>query len=291
MATLRAVPVVILSVFPTVLLLSAPLRVLKDTVIPDFDPQGWPFISSDGFLNTFLAGHSFEIFTVLLIALNCYKFWLASFKTPLLPVTEEGETGTRNNNTKYNYLQSHISDNLLLKQIEPTSPDGSTHKSVTTRYVCFQMLKLLGVFVPISACIVWFFGPSLYDRIHYLTGGSCINHPEYKYYGSCSSHGFKYASGFKSSGHSLITSTFASCIAFETLDTNVWIQYINSLWRLPYHLSYMGHLLVLFTTSVYFCWLIMFTVTCLFYHTLMERIIGTVCGLLIVYFIYVKCKL
>lgn len=272
--------------FPTVLVLSAPIRYFKDTLYPNFDPQQWPFISSNGFLNRFLAGHAFEIFITSFIILNSYKLWLVYQKVPLLPVAENINDNNSTIDNTINNLQSNKSDLNLYKQIEHTELPISN-----TRYVSIQVIKLSCIYLPIVLFIVWFFGASIYDRIYRSTGGYCVNHPELKYYKTCVSKGYTYTGGFKCSGHGLITSTFASCLAFETISLNNWISYINKINPLPFHIHRFGHLLLVVSAYLYVCWLLMFTVTCLFYHTFFERVIGTSCGILIFAFIYIKCKL
>lgn len=299
---------VLLLVFPAVLIITAPLRVFKDVLYPNFDPQKWPFISSDGFLNRVLAGHCFEIFLALFIFINIYKCWLVRQKLPYLPVTETtaifensnaADGTTTNNNANNNstitdesissyidHFQSNKSDSNLYKQTEHVDPP------VTNRqYINIQLSKIAGIYIPIIAFIVWFFGPSIYDRIYYYTGGYCLAHPEFKFYRGCVSHGYKYTGGFKCSGHSLITSTFATCLAIETISLNSWVSYINRINPLPFHIYRFSHLFVVGAIHFYMFWLIMFTVTCLFYHTFAERVVGTFCGSLVVFLVYVKYKL
>lgn len=275
----------ILAVFPAVLLLTEPVRLFKDVLYPNFDPQEWPFINSKGFLNRFLAGHSFEIFLTTFILLNIFKLWLVHNRMPILPINENNNENQEGTGYKQK-LQSNKSDLNLYKQIEHMDPPTSN-----TCFISLQLIKLVSIYGPIIVFIVWFFGASMYDRIHHYTGGFCINHPELKYYRTCVSKGYKYTGGFKCSGHSLITSIFASCIAFETLSVNNWIVYINHLNPLPFHIYRSGHLLVLFALYIYISWLMMFTITCLFYHTFFERIIGTACGMITVFSVYIKCKL
>lgn len=286
---------ILLAVFPTVLFLTAPIRLFKDFLYPDFDPQEWPFISSSGFLNKFLAGHCFEIFVCIFIFMNAFKIWLVRNKLPLLPLTEtatasQDPTGDDDDEgateARWEDLRSNKSDLNLFKQVEHSDPPTSN-----VRFIYLQLGKLAGIYMPLVLLIVWFFGPSIYDRIYYATGGHCVNHPDIKYYRSCVSKGYKYIGGFKCSGHSLITSTFASCLAKETLSINSWLSYINKTSPLPFSVFRFGHLLVVFAVLLYLCWLIMFTVTCLFYHTFPERIVGTSCGCLIFFFVYIKCRL
>lgn len=280
--------------FPSVLLLTGPIRLFKDLLYPDFDPQQWPIISSTGFLNKFLAGHCFEIFLCTFIVMNVFKCWLVCNKLPLLPLTaaivtnaacdNDGEIPDDNNSGEN--LRSNKSDLNLFKQIEHSDPPTSS-----SRFISLQLAKLAGIYIPLVLLIVWFLGPSVYDRIYHSTGGHCVNHPEIKYYRSCVSKGYRYTGGFKCSGHGLITSTFATCLAKETLSLNNWISYVNNINPLTFRVYRSGHLLVAFTTSLYLCWLTMYTVTCLFYHTFPERVVGTACGCLIFFFVYIKCRL
>jgi membrane-associated phospholipid phosphatase len=206
----------------------------------------------------------------------------------LLPVIEHQDEIIDNNiNHNYEFLKSSKSDRHLLKQFD--SSDIQVAKPL--KYVYLQMIKLLFIYVLISILIVWFFGASIYDRIHYLSGGYCKNHSEFKYYRSCIVHGYQYLNGFKPSGHSLITSTFASSLAFEIKSLNCWLTYINSFNPLSLKVNKISSIMIAFALFIYTCWLIMFTVTCLFYHTLIERVVGTLSGCLIVFLVYVKFKL
>lgn len=277
--------ILVLSVFFTILLITAPIRQFKDVLYPNFDPQDWPFISSTGFLNKFLAGHSFEIFIAMFIILNSFKLWIVRNKTPLLPITETANSNL-DSGTDTAKLKIYKSDLQLFKQIETTDPT-LTH----SKYILIELVKLLLIFTPIVLLIVWFFGPSIFERIHYATGGFCIDHLDIKYYGICVRNGFKYVGGFKCSGHSLITCTFSTCLFTEALGVLDWIDYITNVYSLPFTIKRMGNFVVLSAISISLCWMMMFVVTCMFYHTFAERIVGTTCASSIVLFVYIRCKL
>lgn len=265
--------------FLLVLTGTEPLRLLKDAYLPDFNPKKWPLISPDGFLNKFLAGHSFEIFTLVFIILQTYKLIVVIKMKPLLPTSDMTQI--------YDCLQGSKSDVSLID----TMKDSGNKKAATFRYSGVQMIKLAGIFMPVITCIVWFFGPSLYERIHRITGGHCIGHPETVFYRSCVSSGWRYEGGFKSSGHSLITCTFASALSWETVSLNKWIVLMNRITELPVRVSGSCKLLQLAFLALCLAWLMMFTVTCMFYHSFMERVVGTLCALLIVYFVCFRLKL
>lgn len=286
-------PIAVLVPFLIVLTITAPIRAFKDTLYPHFNPQEWPFISSRGFLNRFLAGHCFEIFLITFIILNSFKYWLVRSKSPILP-TREDQLGNENNRDNqhnnhedyYETLKNSKSDLYLLKQIESLELSVAT----SSKYIYMEGIKLMFIYLPLSMLIIWFFGPSIYEKIHYSTGGYCSNHPEFKYYQECVRNGYKYLGGFKSSGHSLITTTFASCLLFEIISLNTWVNYINFVNKLSFKVLKISHLLLLVSLFIYVCWIIMFTITCLFYHTFSERIVGTLSGCLIIFFVYIKYR-
>lgn len=271
----------ILFVFPCVLIITAPLRAFKDVLYPNFDPQEWSLIRSQGIMNRIFANHCFELFLLTFILLNIFKVWLVMFKAPLLPVTASVEESERGN------APTNESDLCLYRQIQNPESQTNTEK----RYYYIQLLKLVVIYGSISACIVWFFGPSIYDRIHRDTGGHCVKHPEIPFYRICKDAGYNYKGGFKSSGHSLITTTLASCLAFETLSMWNWLVFVNSLNGLSTAVIRAGKIVLFCCLFLYVTWLSVFTVTCLFYHTLGERVVGTATACAVVYCTFLRYKL
>lgn len=273
------------------LIVSGPIRVFKDAVYPDFNPQDWPFISSKGFLNRFLAGHCFEIFLLLFIVINAFKLYLIKMKTPLLPtITQDHNDTLSNNDNVLIRLRKHKSDVHLLNMIKCVDNNNS-ESDKHSHYFSIQFLKLSIIYASLCLLIVWFFGVSIYERIHHYTGGTCLDHPNLKYYRQCVNKGFTYIGGFKCSGHSLITSTFTTCLVIECWSLLDWLLYINKINELSFKLNKIGNSILLISISVSFCWSIMYLVTCLFYHTFAERVVGTLCGCFIFYSVYIKCKL
>ncbi|GME80813.1 unnamed protein product [Ambrosiozyma monospora] len=169
--------------------------------------------------------------------------------------------------------------------------------------------------------MLWFFGDSLFDRFLKYTGGMCSNGDKSLNYRQCRNlnklqlqdagddnpEPIKWVGGVKLSGHSLILSCFTMSLIYEfkncyrvyivnKLNDNV--SHINfgssasvntstSSMRLS---SWIFHSLLALFTFYCCCWTILFCITAVFYHTVIEKIVGLSCGLFIPYLIYFKFR-
>lgn len=263
----------ILLIFPIILFVTVPIRFIKDTFFSDlFAQHKFWILQPTGPFNVIFAGSSFQIFATLFIIILVFKIIALKKFLPILPITESS-------NENSFYKSKNRSTVNLLQQ---------TSSCVNISYVKYQLVKLAMIYGPIILFIVWSFGPALFDRINHWTGGHCTK-SVFKYYRECVIDGHKYSNGFKTSGHSLITTTFATAILFELLNWNAFSDFLqlqmNSSFRIVHKM------INVLTLSIYACWVLLFTITCLFYHTFMERLIGTSIGVGIVYTTYIKYRL
>lgn len=233
--------------FPILLLGTGPIRYMKDRLFWP-DPPTIGIVQPHGIFNTVFAGTSFQLFLVLYLIITAFKTTAGVKFTPVLPTTTA---------------------------------------SVVSRYPVFhkEAAKLAFIYVSITVLIVWAFGPSLFDRVNKWTGGHC-DVPSMEYYRACVAVGGKYVNGFKSSGHSLITTIFGTAAVNELVAMNEYCRTCIVQLTTPYRYVKMSiNFLVVF---VYAMWVLLFLITCMFYHTFLERFVGTSIAVVILYTVYYK---
>ncbi|KAG7913464.1 hypothetical protein KL907_000409 [Ogataea polymorpha] len=158
-----------------------------------------------------------------------------------------------------------------------TSRSGMSIRAILLR----QLIKLAVIYVWLSFQIVWFFGDSVFDRILELTGGHCLQKAGLNYK-QCRILNGKWIGGTKFSGHSLILSCFGLSLIFE-------LENVSKTYRPDAATALLKGLL--FCCSVYIAaWLLLFTITAIFYHTLPEKIVGLAAGMFVPYLLYFKLE-
>lgn len=236
----------VLLVYPILLLLAVPLRFLINELVPGIDPKRTPLLRSNSWFNTYFAGSAYQIFITIYLTIHIFTIYVIHKTTPILPTPT-------------------------------TQPQTSLGKlNVRTR-----ITTLLLIYTPVVILIQWFFGGSLFDRLNSATGGHCTLRGDY-YYRACIIAGGTYVNGFKASGHSLITTVFGTSAAFEIHRLNVFV----STTRVSRKISVVAQFITCVTVMVCAAWLLLFSITCLFYHTFVERLTGTVLGVCVVYVTY-----
>lgn len=228
------------------------------------EPSDTPLVSRNGVLNLTFAARAFEIFGTLFILILLYSF---KYKSP-----------------RVNYLGSH---NSLL----PTNESDSTDvvSTVSKKQILLrQGIKLGTLYVWLSSLICWFFGDSIFERILKATGGHCSADSNKLGYHECLANGeYTWVGGVKLSGHSLILSCFATTLIMEmgslyqlyrvNLADDIYSPREN---RIPKQLFIV---IATVACTVAAIWSFMYLVTATFYHTVFEKLVGTLCGLLIPY--------
>lgn len=253
-----------------------PLRLAFDLAFPDFDPQIWPFIQSRSWINLVFASHCFEIFFCLFVLYACLKY--RSVKSSSTVNIDEAE-GTINYNEVVPKLTPFTQTDRVLVQFSSSQLLSST--DILSKFVGVQLAKLASLYLPLVILIVTTFvvKPSLFELIQKATGGKCSTNHEY--YRSCLVDGGRYSGGFKVSGHCLVTSSFTLFLTWEFIMFRVWYNCKSKYTNLLLH--------VLFAV-VATCWITLFVITCMFYHTFLERLLGTILGtsLFFLCFLYFK---
>ncbi|GMM27301.1 hypothetical protein DAMA08_000170 [Martiniozyma asiatica (nom. inval.)] len=228
------------AIFPIVLIALVPLRSLFDWILPNFNPQLWPVINSNSFINTYFAGHSFEIYLCLYLSLYAFSIYQFRKNNFILPRNESDVT-----------FQHAVEElNVELKDTKRLIISQTLKLSIL-----YGLLYLLVIKVP-------FFSASLFEYIQKFTGGSCTQsngngHDIDGFYRQCLISGGKYKGGFKTSGHCFITSLFTLCLIRE------WSLNLKRI------------ILSVACIGVCSIWLLLFIITNLFYHTFLERLFGT----------------
>lgn len=254
-----------------------PLRLLIDSFWPNFNPQLYPIIQSSSFLNRVFAGHCFEIYLILFI-LICY-LKISKVNSSILNIDTSIATN-RANSIPLRPLSK--TDKLLKKLISPT-PTPISQKEVNKKLIFIQVYKLFLIYIPLTILLIstLITNSSLFELIQKWTGGECTD-PNFEHYRSCLVSGSKYIGGFKVSGHCLITSTFSLFLIWEGIMWKVWYGSIKS----P-----LGLIFTCIMAFIVVCWVTLFTITCLFYHTFLERLTGTLIGTSIFFICYIYLSL
>lgn len=261
--------------FIVLVIVLLPLRLAIDSFWPSLDPQSIPIIRSSSWLNRVFAGHCFEMSLILFIVI-CY-----------LKISRVNSSANLNIDSSPSLINSQPpplrlnskTDKLLRKLISP-SPTPNSQKEINKKLMSIQVCKILVIYTSLVILIITTFitNSSLLELVQKWTGGECTN-PNFHYYRGCLVDGSKYLGGFKISGHCLITSTFSLFIIWEGIMWKGWIQ------------SPLEVVVALITLFVLASWITLFTITCLFYHTFMERLIGTFIGTSIFSLCYIYLSL
>ncbi|ABN65440.2 predicted protein [Scheffersomyces stipitis CBS 6054] len=148
----------------------------------------------------------------------------------------------------------------------------------------------------------WFFGFSIFERINIATGGHCLNEEILSEY-ECKSSGEKWINGFDSSGHFYFIISISLVVGRELLvhlplpskirlpngsgidleratpesrtastngtEVQIWDNKQLKLYRLA---------VVIVALSFMAIWFFMYLITCIFFHTVGEKIVGTIVG-------------
>lgn len=259
----------IAGIFAMLVIVLYPLRLAIDWLWAGLDPQTIPVVNSGSYINRTFAGHSFEIFGLLFVLLsllkvvrvNCQVTDLETDRSPLRTPTLRPDSKT---------------DSLLRKLAAPTVTPVSAKETNNMLFV-LHGAKLIVLYLPLTVCIITSVVArnSLFELIQRWTGGQCSN-PALDGYRACLVDGGHYTGGFKVSGHCLITTTFSLFLLWEGYMWKAW----TGVKTLP------ERVLATAVCVVLVIWTLLFTITCLFYHTFPERLIGTGLGTGLFYLCY-----
>ncbi|KAF9429030.1 hypothetical protein BGZ76_001951 [Entomortierella beljakovae] len=119
----------------------------------------------------------------------------------------------------------------------------------------------------------WFFGPSLFDRVYVITGGSCSVNGHFTQQ-NCRRQGGLWAGGFDVSGHVFLLS-HACLFLLEELSV-----FLNSprLWNQAMKRP-MAKFSVLSALGLSLLWWVMLFYTCVYHHHLLESVTGLIVGM------------
>ncbi|KAK6463767.1 Fat storage-inducing transmembrane protein [Scheffersomyces coipomensis] len=148
---------------------------------------------------------------------------------------------------------------------------------------------------------VWFFGSSIFERINIATGGSCADDSiRSEYY--CKSSGSTWTNGFDASGHFYFILS-VSLIVWRELLNHLGIQskipmangdelefdqapgnnseIASASWNNNPYLTIYKAIVIGVALTFLSIWYFMYLITCIFFHTIPEKIVGTAVGLFI----------
>lgn len=177
-----------------------------------------------------------------------------------------------------------------------------------------KILKRYSVYTIFTVIILaWFFGPLIYERINYLTGGYCDKGPakvDYSDQYKCSRiAGANWVNGFDASGHVYILLTMC-LLLWDAFLENINLRHFSHLFRgytyfigsgVQDDLDEASNLelgckeytirtkyssvirLACLTLAIFLIviWSVMYIVTCLFFHTLAEKLVLLIVGIAI----------
>lgn len=262
--------VALMLMFPLILLIGLLIRLSLFILRLDIDPSALPLLSRTGRLNTYFAGHSFEEYTSIFILITAFLYLFKS------------------STVRYDSRPGSI--------LPVTSRDLVSDDSGGKNLITKQLIKLALLFSWINILISWFFGDPIFERILKGTGGRCSNgNAKLSYHQCLADDGNVWVGGTKMSGHSLILSCFTVTLLFEVhnLITVYRINRLNgvldSISAKRYQALFYWSLIAISGTAI-LIWLSLFTITAIFYHTILEKIVGLTCGLVVPYLFYFKCK-
>lgn len=232
------------------------------------------------------------VFPIFLLVTAPIRFAKDTFISPIPPktsiVSSHGILNTVFAGSSFEvflilYLTITLFKIAIWRKFTPVLPTTIQVRSSKRNVIIKETIKLFIIYASLIVLIVWAFGPSLFDRVNRWTGGYC-NVAREIYYRSCVAHGGLYVNGFKSSGHSLIAATFGTAASYELLGMNDYCKNVN----LTNNHKYLHKFVNVFVSFVYIAWVTLFLITCLFYHTFLERLVGTSLAIFIVYVVYYK---
>lgn len=145
-----------------------------------------------------------------------------------------------------------------------TQPRGPTSPSLR------RSLLLIALCTCYWVCMTqWFFGPSLFSRIFHHWPWALCSHPAHDEHHTCTSNGHEWLS-FDVSGHCFLL-ILGSLLLWEELRSRYRLVFKK--WNVGVRLLFSLNVIVLFL------WTWMLIVTCLYYHTWNEKLLGTCFGL------------
>ncbi|AOA62213.1 hypothetical protein PP7435_CHR2-0913 [Komagataella phaffii CBS 7435] len=166
----------------------------------------------------------------------------------------------------------------VYKMILPVSVDDKTNQKI----ISGQISKVVIITTWLIVTKVWFFGDSLFDRLQEHTGATC-QYPEglekliarNDNYSSCERAGGLWTGGFRASGHLFILTTVLGSLAFEWRSVFVKDPSFSRWGLIP-------------TAIVMAFWILMFWVTSIFFHTVIEKVIGIAIALAFLSILYIS---
>lgn len=114
----------------------------------------------------------------------------------------------------------------------------------------------------------WFFGLLIFDRINVLSNGHCTSGEKTNDY-LCHESGYEWIGGFDSSGHLYFLSSISLMLIAESLNT----------FRLQS--SYLRKYFLIVSSSFLIMWYFEFVITSLFFHTIPEKCVGLLVGMIV----------
>ncbi|GMG44116.1 unnamed protein product [Ambrosiozyma monospora] len=189
--------------FPGLLFIGLTARfIIRSSIFfnnPSLDPSKLPILNSSSYLNTYLAGSSFQLFTSSIVLISLFVLF---FKNPgsgleyddgedtesggLLPLTTHDLSYRRDSNatstTGANQQPLQLSHSQSQSQSARVVGNKDKfnvfqrflHNNPKAQIVLKQAIKLIITFTWIYALMLWFFGDSLFDRFLKYTGVAIV---------------------------------------------------------------------------------------------------------------------
>ncbi|ODV95623.1 hypothetical protein PACTADRAFT_3314 [Pachysolen tannophilus NRRL Y-2460] len=144
-----------------------------------------------------------------------------------------------------------------------------------------QLLKITLLLLALNACL---YPNAIFDYVFKKTGAYCelgSSNPETvpDSKASCLSSGGSWVGGFDPSGHLFLTTNISLMVLFELKDL-VYLKMANDDRIDQKYLLFSYNCTILISTVLLLIWWWLFSVTCIFFHTILEKIIGFLCGLI-----------
>lgn len=156
-----------------------------------------------------------------------------------------------------------------------------------------NMIKLCVLTIVSVLLNVWFFGDAIFLRVWQASGGQCsIDHLKYS---ECLAAGGTFSGGFKISGHVYILTVMSAVICFEVTSfvlqggqesDLVVINESDLLTRICQTVKLYQEPFIRILCIILVMWLFMFSVTGLFFHTVMEKYAAFCISVAFLYLVY-----